>query len=198
MHCDIEARILNYSFIYLKNDKLLIAYTKCRPKLPTATQLSNRCDRVEAGNSPRGRKLLLAKSSSAAPSARGGTAPLPPSPPTCGVSRGIYSPIEARPQGVAENPRRRVFGLGATCEAAARTGRRRRGGVQGRAEATAADRKAWSAGRRPSTPTRRVRMGGRSREGWWVIIAKAEAEGEAGARGHRVGIGNGRSSDQTA
>jgi hypothetical protein len=74
--------------------------------------------------------------------------------------------------------------LGVTCEAppaAARTGRRRRGGVEGRAEATVADRKALGARRLPRIPTRGVRMGDRSREGWWVIIAeaKAEAKGES-------------------
>ena len=60
--------------------------------------------------------------------------------------------------------------------AVARRHRKRRGGV---AEATVVDRKAFSVGRRPRTPARRVRIDGRTREGWWVIIAESEAETKA-------------------
>jgi len=60
--------------------------------------------------------------------------------------------------------------------AVARRHRKRRGGV---AEETVVDRKEFSVGRRPRTPARRVRIDGRSREGWWVIIAESEAETKA-------------------
>ena len=49
LHSDVEATILNYSFIYIKKKSFSLrtqsAVQSCQP----ATQLNNRCDRVEAG-----------------------------------------------------------------------------------------------------------------------------------------------------